>query len=103
VDTPAVHNFRLMPNIDFTTHPHIGYLRAHGRNVRGYLTGRTVAERFDYDYSDKELEEIAERVINLSHSLDEMHVVFNNNRGAYAPKAAVKMKHILDSKLAIVL
>jgi uncharacterized protein YecE (DUF72 family) len=101
VDTPAVQHFRLMPAIDITTHPHIGYLRAHGRNARGYLTGRSVAERFDYDYPQDELEEIAERAIRLSHSLDEMHLVFNNNRGAYAPKAALKMKEILESKLAL--
>ncbi|MGZ4987096.1 MAG: DUF72 domain-containing protein, partial [Limisphaerales bacterium] len=50
VDTPAVEHFKLMPSIDITTHSRIGYLRAHGRNARGYLTGRTVAERFDYDY-----------------------------------------------------
>jgi uncharacterized protein YecE (DUF72 family) len=102
VDTPEVNNFRLMPRIDLTTHSHIGYLRAHGRNARGYLTGRNVAERFDYDYPDQELEEIAQRAIRLSHSVEEMHVVFNNNRGAYAPKAAMKMRHILDSKLALV-
>ena len=101
VDTPAVEHFRLMPSIDVTTHSHIGYLRAHGRNARGYLTGRTVAERFDYDYPDEELEEIAERAVRLSHSLDEMHIVFNNNRGAYAPKAALKMKQILESKLTL--
>jgi uncharacterized protein YecE (DUF72 family) len=101
VDTPAVEHFRLMPRIDITTHDRVGYLRAHGRNARGYLTGRTVAERFDYDYPDEELEEIAERAIRLSHSLDEMHLVFNNNRGAYAPKAALKMKHILECKLAL--
>ncbi len=103
VDTPAVEHFKLMPNIDITTHPRVGYLRAHGRNARGYLTGKTVAERFDYDYSDEELEEIGERAIRLSESLDEMHLVFNNNRGAYAPKAALKMKHILESKLALAL
>ena len=39
VDTPAVEHFRLMPSIDITTHSRIGYLRAHGRNARGYLTG----------------------------------------------------------------
>jgi uncharacterized protein YecE (DUF72 family) len=101
VDNPDVQHFRVMPNVDLTTHPRIGYLRAHGRNARGYLNGRTVAERFDYDYADQEIEEIAERAINLSHSLDEMHIVFNNNRGAYAPNAAMKMKHILESKLAL--
>jgi uncharacterized protein YecE (DUF72 family) len=101
VDNPDVQHFRVMPNVDIETHPRIGYLRAHGRNARGYLNGRTVAERFDYDYADQEIEEIAERAINLSHSLDEMHIVFNNNRGAYAPNAAMKMKHILESKLAL--
>jgi uncharacterized protein YecE (DUF72 family) len=101
VDNPDVQHFRVMPMLDHITHPRIGYLRAHGRNARGYLNGRTVAERFDYDYSDEELEQIAERVVNLSHSLDEMHVVFNNNRGAYAPNAAMKMKQILESKLQL--
>ena len=36
-------------------------MRGHGRNTEGYLHGRSVAERFDYDYPTKELKEIAGR------------------------------------------
>ena len=34
-------------------------MRAHGRNTKGYMTGKTVAERFGWHYTDDELEEIA--------------------------------------------
>src|SRR5207247_174161 len=54
VDAPETTHFMAMPNDDYVTSPKLAYLRAHGRNVRGYVRGRTVAERFDYDYSDKE-------------------------------------------------
>ena len=37
------------------------YLRLHGRNAKAYITGKTVAARFDYDYNEKEIAEVAER------------------------------------------
>ena len=46
VDAPPADNFQIMPSIDAVTNPRISYLRAHGRNTKGYLTGRSVAERF---------------------------------------------------------
>src|SRR5262245_61302488 len=66
VDGPPGDHFMIMPSFDVVTTRRLAYLRAHGRNTRGYVTGRTVAARFDYDYSDKELEEIAERALGLS-------------------------------------
>ena len=36
-----------------------GELRLHGRDPKAYITGKTVAVRFNYDYSDAELGEIA--------------------------------------------
>ena len=59
VDAPPADNFQIMPPIDAVTNPSIAYLRAHGRNTKGYLTGRSVAERFAWQYTDDELEEIA--------------------------------------------
>jgi uncharacterized protein YecE (DUF72 family) len=54
-----------------------------------------VAERFDYDYPTKEVEEIAERARVLADEANEVHVVFNNNARDYAPKAARRMLQAL--------
>ena len=51
----------IFPPIDAVTNDAFAYMRCHGRNTEGYLHGRSVAERFDYDYSGQELEEIAGR------------------------------------------
>ena len=37
------------------TGPKLAYLRLHGRNEHGYIAGKSVAERFNYDYSDDEI------------------------------------------------
>ena len=96
LDAPTGPHFTMMPKVSAVTHPHIAYLRAHGRNAEGYLVGRSVAERFDYQYSDQELAEIAERVHELEKDAGRVHVVFNNNRSNYAPKAAEQLKRIIS-------
>ena len=95
VDAPLTDHVPIMPPIDAVTNRRLAYLRAHGRNARGYMSGRTVAERFDYDYSDAELEEIAERARTLADDADEAHVLFNNNARELAPKAARRMRQLL--------
>jgi uncharacterized protein YecE (DUF72 family) len=70
-------------------------MRAHGRNAEGYMTGRSVAERFGWRYSDEELEEIAERARGLAEQASEVHVAFNNNRGDDAPTAAARFRSLL--------
>ena len=59
------------------------------------MTGRTVAERFGWDYSDEELEEISERARGMAEQAAEVHVLFNNNRGADAPTSARRMRQLL--------
>jgi hypothetical protein len=41
-------------------------LRLHGRDAKAYLTGKTVAAHFDYDYSTEEIDEVAERSRKLA-------------------------------------
>ena len=74
--------------MDAVTNPALGYFRFHGRNEAGYIRGRSVAERFDYDYPEKEVEELAERIRKVAEEVEELHVVANNNRSNYAPKLA---------------
>jgi uncharacterized protein YecE (DUF72 family) len=95
VDGPEDPHFMVLPSIDLVTTKHLAYLRAHGRNARAYVRERTVAGRFDYDYPKEELEEIAERAARLVYDVEEMHVVYNNNKADYAPRAAATFQQIL--------
>jgi uncharacterized protein YecE (DUF72 family) len=99
VDAPPADNFQIMPSIDAVTNPRISYLRAHGRNTKGYLTGRSVAERFAWQYTDDELEEIAGRARTLAERAGEVHVAFNNNRGDDAPTAAQRFRALLGQEI----
>jgi uncharacterized protein YecE (DUF72 family) len=95
VDTPPGDHVPIFPPIDAVTSDALAYMRCHGRNTEGYLHGRTVAERFDYDYPKAELEEIAERVTALDSEAERVHVMFNNNARELAPKAARALRGIL--------
>jgi uncharacterized protein YecE (DUF72 family) len=88
VDTPLGNHVPIFPPVDAVTNDGIAYMRCHGRNLEGYLHGRSVAERFDYDYSAEELEEIAGRARRLAEEAEQVHVMFNNNARELAPKAA---------------
>jgi uncharacterized protein YecE (DUF72 family) len=95
VDAPPGDHLTLMPPVDAVTNPKLAYLRAHGRNTEGYLTGRSVAERFGWEYSDEELGEIAGRAHSLAEQADFVHVQFNNNRSANAPTSAREFRQKL--------
>jgi uncharacterized protein YecE (DUF72 family) len=97
VDGPrgTERHFTVMPPIDAVTNERLAYLRCHGRNLDGYLRGRSVAERFDYDYPPSEVEELAERSRVLADEAEQVHSIFNNNARDYAPKAARRLKSIL--------
>lgn len=101
VDAPRREHFMVMPPEDVVTDRKLAYIRAHGRNAHGYVAGRTVADRFDYDYSNRELEEIAERAEQLAETVRETHVVFNNNKSSYAPKAAARFRRMVDRAPAL--
>jgi uncharacterized protein YecE (DUF72 family) len=93
VDSPVAEHFTIMPSdLNEITNPRLAYLRLHGRNARAYITGKTVAARFNYDYRDDEIGEVAERSKRLARQADEMHVVFNNNALDYAPRAAARLR-----------
>jgi uncharacterized protein YecE (DUF72 family) len=95
VDAPQSEHFTVMQTENQITNPKLAYLRLHGRNARAYISGRSVAERFDYDYSDQEIDEVAGRVRELAEKTDDVHVAFNNNHSLYAPKAALRLQTVL--------
>ncbi|MBI4562580.1 MAG: DUF72 domain-containing protein [Candidatus Rokubacteria bacterium] len=66
----------------------VAVLRLHGRNVEGHLKqlrGQepSVAEKYDYLYSEAEVEEIVESARRLGGHAEIVFVKFNNNRADY--------------------
>jgi uncharacterized protein YecE (DUF72 family) len=97
VDAPVSDHFTIMrSDVDEVTNSSVAYLRLHGRNAKAYITGKTVAARFDYDYNDKEIAEVAERSRKLARQARDVHAIFNNNNLDYAPRAAVRLRKALD-------
>lgn len=96
VDAPQVEHFTILPSdLNEITNRQFAYLRLHGRNADGYLKGKTVAARFDYDYSDGEIADIAKRARQLAEAARDVHIVFNNNNLDYAPRAATRLRNVL--------
>jgi uncharacterized protein YecE (DUF72 family) len=96
VDTPEKAHFTIMPtDLDEITNPELAYLRLHGRDAHAYTTGKTVATRFNYDYSDEEIDEVAQRSKRLAREAPQVHIVFNNNTHDYAPHAALRLRAAL--------
>jgi len=95
VDAPREAHVPIMPPVDAVTTDSLAYIRMHGRNAEGYMHGKTVAERFGWEYTDEELEEIAGRVRAMAEQAHEVHAMFNNNRGMDAPSAASRFRELI--------
>jgi len=95
VDGPAGEAPTMLPRLDAVTRDDLAYFRAHGRNLRGWVHGRSVEERFGYSYGEAELDEIAARARGLAATAALVKMHFNNNRGADAPGAARRLREIL--------
>jgi uncharacterized protein YecE (DUF72 family) len=98
VDAPQGKPPTMLPPFDAVTRGDLAYLRLHGRNARGWVKGRTVAERFGYRYSDEQLEQIAQRAQTLAEEADTVRMMFNNNRGDDAPVGAQRMRELLGQE-----
>jgi uncharacterized protein YecE (DUF72 family) len=96
VDAPASDHFTVMrSDVNEVTDQNVAYLRLHGRNAKAYLTGKTVAARFDYDYNETEIADVARRSKKLAREARDVHVIFNNNNLDYAPRAALRLRKAL--------
>jgi uncharacterized protein YecE (DUF72 family) len=95
VDAPKEVHVPIMPDVDAVTNPDLAYIRLHGRDAEGYMKGKSVAERFGWDYSDDELREVARRAEGMAEEAGFVHVMFNNNRGADAPTSARRFRTLM--------
>lgn len=67
-----------IPPVWEVTVPALAIVRLHGRNHETWsVKGDTASQRFNYDYSDRELEELARKISDLP--AEQSQVIFNNN------------------------
>ena len=87
-----------VPAIWEATHPGFALLRLHGRNVETWnVKGATAAsDRFNYDYGESELAELAEKIARLALRAASTHVVFNNNMEDQGQRNALLLMRLLQ-------
>jgi uncharacterized protein YecE (DUF72 family) len=85
-----------IPAVWEVTNPALAVVRLHGRNRETWAKkGLTASsQRFNYEYGEHELREVAGNVKRLAESADRVHVLFNVNyqdQGQRAAKALARM------------
>ena len=70
-----------VPQVWEATNERYALVRLHGRNAATWNVKGAVAssDRFNYDYSEEELAELAEQIQVLARKVRQTHVIFNNN------------------------
>jgi uncharacterized protein YecE (DUF72 family) len=79
VDSPQGYP-NTVPAVWECTHPDLTLLRLHGRNEAAWNpSGAASSGRFQYEYTEQELAELAERFTRLAAQSAQAHAVFNTN------------------------
>lgn len=94
VDEPALP--ALIPPLVKATSSR-GYIRFHGRNKKAWY-GTDAARRYDYLYTEKELEEWIPRIRDLAARANKVFVFFNNHARAQAVTNAKMLIDLLSNK-----
>ncbi|SYZ73388.1 conserved hypothetical protein [Candidatus Zixiibacteriota bacterium] len=91
VDEPQLSGL-LKPILFNTTDT--AYLRLHGRNAEHWWGGGAL--RYDYSYSDRELQEWRDRIKKLEGKAKKLYIFFNNCHLGQAVKNARRMMEMLN-------
>ncbi len=96
VDAPP-DKMSAIPTVWAVTNPKLGILRLHGRNLATWddKSAQAASDRFNYDYSDTELEDIAGELANATAGLERLHIIFNNNYEDQGQRNAKSMERII--------
>ena len=86
VDAPRSDAKNLIPTVAALTTP-TAYVRLHGRNAKTWnVRGGSAADRFDYLYSDGELEQWVEPMRELGALAERAYVLANTNARSPDPR-----------------
>jgi uncharacterized protein YecE (DUF72 family) len=98
VDMPQGFDSSLPP-IAVTTSKDLAMVRFHGRDPKAWTTkSETAAERFRYEYKEKELREWVPKIKDLSQQARETHVLMNNCYRDYAVNNARQLRSLLEEE-----
>ncbi len=75
-----------------------GYVRFHGRNAKNWW-GKGGGDRYDYEYSAKELSEWSEKLLKLEEKVKKVYAFFNNCHAGHAANNAELMIEMLGEEL----
>jgi uncharacterized protein YecE (DUF72 family) len=96
VDMPQGFDSSLPP-VAVATSKSLAVVRFHGRNRESWeKKTKTAAERFDYDYSKRELQTWVPKIESLAEEARETHVVMNNCYRDYAVNNARQLASLLE-------
>ena len=85
-----------IPPIAAVTSDALAIVRFHGRNAENWKKpGLTAAERFDYSYTKKELEEWVPKIREMAREAREIHLLMNNCYGDKAVSNAAELGELL--------
>jgi uncharacterized protein YecE (DUF72 family) len=79
--------------LEYITTSNIAYIRFHGRNAQTWYDGDNC--RYDYLYSDEELEEFVEPIKYLKEHTSTVQLFFNNSAKAQSTRNAKTMEEML--------
>jgi uncharacterized protein YecE (DUF72 family) len=98
VDEPNVAA-NSIPSVWEVTNPKLALIRLHGRNHATWniKDAAAASSRFNYDYNEAELGELAARILELSRSVERTHCIFNNNFEDQGQRNAKTLMSILGA------
>jgi uncharacterized protein YecE (DUF72 family) len=79
--------------------PGIFYMRLHGRNAANWWTHKASEDRYNYLYSEQELQPVAETVKEAARGTRKAYVYMNNHYSAKSVANAAVLKHQLGQDL----
>ncbi len=97
MDGPQVGNS--VPAVWEVTSPKLAIVRMHGRNHATWNKKglKAASDRFNCEYSEKELAEIAPKVAELSKAVQTVHAVMNNNYEHQGQRNAKTLTRLLKA------
>jgi len=96
LDSPMTRATNVVARHAVATHA-VAYVRFHGRNAKTWnIKAEKSSERFNWMYSQDELEEWVPKLERLAGDADEVYAMFNNNRDDFAPRSAVLLRGLLE-------
>ena len=98
VDQPRFS--RLMPPITPVT-SELGYIRFHGRNAKQWEHAPTRDDRYNYLYSQEELEEWVPKVEKVATESGKTYVIYNNHKDGKSTLNAQQMAQLLQIPLPL--